>query len=322
MRLPSEDGTRYLVTLGAPDLVDPATVIATRHYEHPLYTPESVAAQRQAGELDSDRLAFAGAWKGWGFHEDGARSGLEAAQRLGFDWAPTPGATEAPAVYATTIRHTRRTPVKHRFTHQSHVWLVDLDHLPDHGVRGRFEARDHLGDPSRSIRANVDAFLARHGISLEGGRILMAANARALGYCFNPISVFWCFDAAGTLAATIAEVHNTYGDRHAYLLRTDDRGRASVDKQMYVSPFHGVDGHYEVTAPVPSDRLAVTVRLITGAGAVFDASLHGRRSHASPWRAAPSAVLGTLRIHAHGLRLWARRVPVQPRPTHHQEGVR
>ncbi|RNM15717.1 FAD-dependent oxidoreductase [Nocardioides pocheonensis] len=327
MRLPQdrtdgEDGTRYLVTLGAPDLVDPATVIATRHYEHPLYTPESVAAQRRAAELDSDRLAFAGAWKGWGFHEDGARSGLAAAERLGFTWVAPPAAVEAPAVYATTIRHTRREPLEHRFSNRSSFWLVDLDDLPDHGLWGRFEAHDHLGDPSRSIRENVEAFLAREGVDVPVGRILMAANARALGYCFNPISLFWCYDASGGPAATVVEVHNTYGDRHAYLLRADPEGRGRVDKAMYVSPFHGVDGHYEVTAPAPTDRLVVTVRLVTAAGAVFDASLRGTRSAARPIRTAPAAIRGALLIRMQGVWLWARRLPIQPRPTHHQEGVR
>jgi predicted NAD/FAD-binding protein len=329
MRLPSVDGTRYLVTLGAPDLVDPAKVIATRSYEHPIYTPESVAAQRRAGELDSDRLAFAGAWQGWGFHEDGARSGLAAAERLGFTWIPTPAAhvpVTTPRVYRSTVSHTRRAPLKHRFRNTTHLWLVDLDDLPDHGVLspvlGRFEARDHLGDPSRSIRENVEAFLAREGITLAGGRILMAANARALGYCFNPISVFWCFDADGHPAATVVEVHNTYGDRHAYLVHPDERGRARTTKQMYVSPFHGVDGHYELVVPVPDERLHIGVRLVTGDGTVFDASLRGRSTDAGPLRAAPAALVGAARIRAHGVWLWLRRLPVQARPSHHQEGVR
>jgi len=77
---------RYLVTLGGHDLVDPASVIAEMNYSHPLYTPESVAAQRLLPTLDDDRVVFAGAYHGWGFHEDGAASGLRAARRLGADW--------------------------------------------------------------------------------------------------------------------------------------------------------------------------------------------------------------------------------------------
>ncbi len=87
--------TRYLVTLGGHDRVDPASVIAEMTYSHPLYTPESVAAQALLPTLDDDRVAFAGAYHGWGFHEDGAASGLAAARRLGADW---PTATRPEAV--------------------------------------------------------------------------------------------------------------------------------------------------------------------------------------------------------------------------------
>jgi predicted NAD/FAD-binding protein len=84
MALPGPE--RYVVSLNAPDLVDPAKVIARMVYEHPIYTPDSVAAQRRLPELDDDRVAFAGAYHGWGFHEDGALSGLRAATRLGGSW--------------------------------------------------------------------------------------------------------------------------------------------------------------------------------------------------------------------------------------------
>ncbi|UNB53829.1 NAD(P)/FAD-dependent oxidoreductase [Mycolicibacterium sp. YH-1] len=78
--------TRYLVTLGGGHRVDQSTVIAEMTYAHPLYTPESVAAQGRLPDLDDDRVVFAGAYHGWGFHEDGAASGLRAAERLGADW--------------------------------------------------------------------------------------------------------------------------------------------------------------------------------------------------------------------------------------------
>jgi len=77
---------RYVVTLGDTGEIDPLSVIETMHYEHPLYTPKSVAAQARLGECDDDRLAFAGAYHGWGFHEDGCASGLAAAQRVGGAW--------------------------------------------------------------------------------------------------------------------------------------------------------------------------------------------------------------------------------------------
>ncbi len=86
---------RFVVTLGGDDRIDHASVIAEMTYSHPLYTPESVAAQRLLPTLDDDRVVFAGAYHGWGFHEDGAASGLRAARRLGADW---PAATRREAV--------------------------------------------------------------------------------------------------------------------------------------------------------------------------------------------------------------------------------
>jgi DUF1365 family protein len=232
-------------------------------------------------------------------------------------------------VYRTTITHIRRRPWKRTFTHGSYAWLVDLDDLPDHGVLGRFEARDHLGRPGATIRANVAAYLSRHGVDLTTaagpGRIVMVAHPRAFGHCFNPISVFWCFDGDGATAATVVEVHNTYGDRHAYLVRPDAQGRARTGKRMYVSPFHGVDGTYELAVPPPGERLAVAVTLHTDDGAVFSASLTGRRvddtGRTAALRAAPAGIRGALLIRMHGGWLWARRLRVQPRPTHHQAGV-
>lgn len=317
----------YLVTLGGDDLVDPATVIDRMEYEHPLYNPVSVAAQARLPEIDTDRLVFAGAYHGWGFHEDGARSGLAAVTRLGLDWPASvrPGRDAAPeietGVFETTISHTRRAPFKRRFTHRSRTWLVDLDDLPDHGLLGRFEARDHLGSPDTSIRANVVAFLRAEGVEVGTGRILMAANARAFGYNFNPISVFWCWDEAGALAATVVEVHNTYGDRHAYLVHPDERGRATTPKAMYVSPFHGTDGVYDLTVPVPGEKLTIVVELTTDDQVRFSASLTGTRSQRSVLRAAPAALRGSFLIRVHGVWLWLRRLPVKQRPQHTQEGV-
>jgi predicted NAD/FAD-binding protein/DUF1365 family protein len=314
-RLPTE--TRYLVTLGGEGLVDPDSVIARREYAHPIYTPESVAAQRALPEVDTARVAFAGAYHGWGFHEDGARSGAAAVTRLGLPWDCP--ALPPTGMYASRIRHTRRRPFHKTFEHRTHTWLVDLDALPDHGVLGTFEARDHLGSPRRSIRANVDAFLAERGIALDGGRVLMAANARAFGYCFNPISVHWCFDRQQRLAGVIMEVHNTYGDRHVYLVHPDEHGRARVDKDLYVSPFHGTDGWYDVRVPVPGDDLRVAIALHTDDGATFSASLAGRRTEVSPRRAAPAALRGSALIRAHGIALWLRRLPLQPRPARERD---
>lgn len=322
-RLPT--GTRYLVTLGGEDLVDPATVLVRRDYAHPLYTPSSVAAQRRLPEIDGDRLVFAGAYHGWGFHEDGARSGLAAAERL-LDRRGGRAAVVArrPATsYRTTLVHQRREPIENRFEHRTRLWVVDLDRVDGRGrvlgARGTFEGRDHFDGDTTTVREGLDRFLAGHGIDLRGGRALMATQPRAFGHCFNPITVHWCWadrEGSGRPAATVVEVHNTYGGRHAYLLDTDERGRAVVDKALYVSPFHGTDGYYEVVAPPPdpaTGRLRLAVGLRTADGARFDAGLTGEP--APPPLLPLAGLRGAALIRAHGIALWARRLPVQPRPS-------
>lgn len=327
-RLPTD--RRYLVTLGGEDLVDPATVIARMDYEHPVYTAETVAAQRRLPEIDTDRIVFAGAYHGWGFHEDGARSGAEAVRRLGLG-APAPApAPREPEVFRTTVGHRRTQPFTRSFEQRSSTWVVDIDQQAARQAGqsrrrrvtgGTIESRDHLGDPKATLRQNLAAFLARNGLELGDATVRLMAHPRAFGFCFNPISVWWCTTPDGTALATVVEVHNTYGDRHAYLFDGGTETERRVDKAMYVSPFHGVEGSYRVSAPVPTDALDVRVELDLPHGGAFQASIRGRRTSGHR-RAAVSGLVDRLAITAHGLVLWARRLPIHPRPTHHQEGVR
>ena len=83
-RMDSPDN--FLVTLNGTQHVDPRSVVAVMDYEHPIYTPESVGAQARLGDLNTDRTAYAGAYHGWGFHEDGCRSGVDAARHFGVMW--------------------------------------------------------------------------------------------------------------------------------------------------------------------------------------------------------------------------------------------
>ena len=145
--------THYLVTLGGEDLVDPATVIDRMEYEHPLYNPASVAAQRRLPEIDTDRVAFAGAYHGWGFHEDGARSGLAAVERLGLTWPAAPRTVRLPRVRRASTRPRSGTPGARRSRAPSRTartpgWSTSTT-CPTTALLGRFEARDHLGDPER-----------------------------------------------------------------------------------------------------------------------------------------------------------------------------
>ena len=244
------------------------------------------------------------------------------------------------ALYECRITHTRLAPLRHAFTYRTYQWLVDLDHLPRLGPGLRllagFHGRDHLGDPDQPIRDNLDRFLASHNIDLAGGRVLMLAHARVLGYVVNPLTVYWCHRADGPLACVVAEVHNTYRQRHAYLLRTDDHGRARAAKQFYVSPFFPVDGGYRMCLPEPgppgpydSPALALSVTFTRPGGPSFVATVHGtgrpataRALLGAAARHPCSTVAVSARIRWQGIRLYLRGLPVVPRPPHQpQEGV-
>jgi DUF1365 family protein len=235
--------------------------------------------------------------------------------------------------YRTTVRHTREAPVANRFRYRASAWLVDLADLPrlPRGLRwlAAFEARDHLGESTESIGSKIERLLAGHDVDVAGGRILMLANARAFGHVFNPISIHWCHAADGKLAAVVAEVHNTYGDRHAYVLRPDPDGRVDhvLDKQMYVSPFNAVTGDYRITVTPPGERVGVSVTLVRPGQPPFVATLTGdRRETRSVLPAAMSTAGASLRVSAlirwQGIRLFLRGLHVEPRPIHaRQEAV-
>ncbi|WP_414637713.1 DUF1365 domain-containing protein [Actinomycetospora sp.] len=221
-----------------------------------------------------------------------------------------------PSLYDVLVEHRRSQTLDDAFTHRMYLWLVDLDDLPRHpGIA--FRGADHLGHPDRSIRENLDAFLAARGRE-RPARVLMLAHPRTLGYVFNPLTLYWCHEGAGALTAVVAEVHNTYGGRHHYLLDVDGDGRARVDKAFYVSPFFPVDGEYRMRVPEPRESLAATVVLRRpddrgGLVTAFVATVRGRRRPASR-RAVVAALLRhpvvthrvSLAIRRRGIALWAR----------------
>ena len=239
-----------------------------------------------------------------------------------------------PALVAGRVAHARRTPLTHRFRYRVYQWLVDLDHLPrlPRWLRpfSTFRAADHIGDPNADIRTNIERFCASEGVDVSGHRILMLANARVLGHTFDPLSVFWAIAPDQSLSCIVAEVHNTYGERHAYLLQADERGRSQVDKAFYVSPFFPVAGGYDLQFKLTPEVVSSTVVLRQDGQAVFSASFVGEPRPATPGRLARLIVSMPLMTHRtsllirlHGVWLWLRRLPVVPRtPQRSQEAIR
>ena len=234
--------------------------------------------------------------------------------------------TQAPAIYRTTITHCRQAPVRHSFEYRSYSWYVDVDDLPrlPWWLRpfARFRADDHFAaaDPAHaSLRDRLGAFFADREMALPDGRVTALLQARVFGYVFNPMSVFWCHDRDGLLRHVVAEVHNTYGERHAYLLPPADLPVVTA-KKFYVSPFNQVDGYYLVRAPLPDKEVDITVALHRDSQPAFTANLRGTRRPASAREIATMQLVSPLaplvvatRIRIQGIKLWLRRVPVVPR---------
>ena len=251
--------------------------------------------------------------------------------------APAPARPQLPplpALVTGQVTHRRPGPVRHAFRHRVYQWLVDLDRLPRQPWHLRafahFSSADHLGDPGLPIKRNIENYLALGGIGLgDRGRVLMLANARVLGHVFDPLSVFWCYDSDGVLACVVAEVHNTYGERHAYLLHPDQAGTAVTGKRFYVSPFFDVSGTYELRFTLRPDLVATTVTLRREGAVAFSAAFRGRPEPATAPALARRLIrqpLMTQRVSAlirvHGIWLWLRGLPVRAHPRHtRQEGI-
>jgi DUF1365 family protein len=241
-----------------------------------------------------------------------------------------------PSLVVGRVHHTRHRPLRHAFTHRHHQWLVDLDDVPRLPAWLRplasFRGEDHLaGNPGiGALKANVLRVLEREGVPAEEvQRVVMLAHARVLGHVFDPMTAFWCFGADGGLRAVLVEVHNTYGGRHAYVLRPDARGRDEVAKEFHVSPFNDVEGRYAIRVRLTPRRVGVAIRLVVGDEPLVTASVTGEPRPATRGAVLATAVRHPLMpqrvsglIRVHGIWLWLRRLPVRPRPHDSLESVR
>ena len=203
------------------------------------------------------------------------------------DRARVPGAA---AVYEGTVTHRRFRPVEHRLRYRVFSFLLDLDAL-DGAARGlrlfsrnrfnlfSFHDRDHgRGVPSGGdIAAYMRAALGEAGIDASG-RILLLCYPRMLGYVFNPLSVYYCHDKDGRLAAIVYEVNNTFGGDHSYVIPvTQDDGdiRQETDKKFHVSPFMDMDMRYAFVMARPGEKVSVVINVSDAHGPVLYAGFSG-----------------------------------------------
>ncbi|MCC5973347.1 MAG: DUF1365 domain-containing protein [Rubellimicrobium sp.] len=230
--------------------------------------------------------------------------------------------------------HGRRGGTKNAFRYSVDYVLVDAEAKVDaprlFSRNGRnltaLNDADHGGPPGRGQGAVwVRKVLAAHGLDLPG-RVELLAQPRVLGHVFNPVSFWLCHDAAGTLRAVIAEVTNTYGDRHSYLCNHLDLAPITKDatlaarKIMHVSPFQPVEGGYTFRFDITEASIGIWIDYARGNGGLI-ATLTGQRrplTTGAILRATLRRPFGSRRvlalIHWQALKLWWKGATFRPRP--------
>lgn len=178
-------------------------------------------------------------------------------------------------LYVGTVSHERRFPRRNRFRYGIYFLFLDLDELDDlDGSLRRFghDRRaltalydvDHGPRDGTPLRPWIDGVLAEAGIDLEGGRVFLLTFPRVWRGRFYPVSFWYCFHADGTARAVLAEVHNTFGEHHSYLLHDGGSpmswaGIPTSEKVFYVSPFIPMRATYRFRFSEPGDTLSVSI---------------------------------------------------------------
>jgi len=239
-------------------------------------------------------------------------------------------------LYTGWVAHERVRPAVNRFRYPIYYLGLDLDELDELDARLRrfghnrpalvsFWDRDHGPRDGSALKPWIEGVCASAGVETAGGRVILLTFPRVLGARFYPVSFWYCFDAQDVVRAVMAEVHNTYRDRHDYLLHLagepfDFSATYRADKAFYVSPFIQRENvEYEFSFTEPSDELAVTIRDIVEGSLTLTASIDVCARELTDAALArtvaahgPISVVALLRIHWQALKLALKRVPFFP----------
>ena len=243
-------------------------------------------------------------------------------------------------IYEGRVRHTRTRPVLHRFHYRVFMMYVDLGELSRvfskrwfwsarRSALARFRRSDHIGPVEQPLDESVRELVAKETGVRPAGPIRLLTNLSYFGFCFNPVSFYYCFAKDGsTLETIVAEVNNTpWGERDTYVLpaaqSTGNRDtlRFQPLKKMHVSPFIPMDIDYDWCFTVPSDRTSVHMANSKNGSRFFNAAITMRRTEISG--ASLARVLlqfpfmtfkVILAIYWQALRLWLKRVPLFVHP--------
>ena len=265
---------------------------------------------------------------------------------MGCALTPSPS-SEAAVLYSLRVMHRRRIAPLYRFVYKIFSVLFDIDRLDELARRrklfshNRFNVlsvhdKDHGRGEVGGLRRWAEEICATQGIALDGGRIRLLAQPRLFGWAFNPVSFWYCEHAEGSLRAVIAEVRNTFGEKHSYLLSAASLSEGASagaalpygvelqkEKCFHVSPLFDLVGRYHFTFDEPGDKFRVLLNETREGAPLIDTAMVGTAkpfSDAVILRQALAMPVQALKvlvgIHWQALKIWLRgaRFHQKPKP--------
>ena len=250
-------------------------------------------------------------------------------------------------IYEGRVKHSRKKPVTHQFNYRLFMMYLDLDELPtlfsqrwfwsaSRPALARFRRDDHLGPSDKPLADVIRDHVERNTGKRPAGPVRLLTNLSYFGYCFNPVSFYYCFAPDGeTIEYIIPEVNNTpWGERDTYVLDCLREGskasswRFRPKKKMHVSPFMPMDVEYDWALSKPTERLSVYMANVENGSRIFDATMNLNRKTISGWSLAGVLLRFPLMttkiivaIHWEALRLWVKRCPLYLHPGKEKEIV-
>lgn len=200
--------------------------------------------------------------------------------------------------YEGRVFHERTQPKHHAFEYSVAMVYLNLSELDgffeqsrfwskNRPALARFRREDYYGDAKRNLESEIKTLVENKLGLLPDGDVCLLTNLCYFGYSMNPLSTYYCFNKAGKLVATVAEVNNTpWGEKHCYVLPAPSKSNANTEhafnKAFTVSPFNAVDMQYQWRSSLPDDSLEISIKAMQGSDTVVRAylDLHRKPAHA------------------------------------------
>jgi uncharacterized protein len=249
-------------------------------------------------------------------------------------------------LYKCTVMHNRLEPKKNRFHYSVFMFYLDLDEIDSISKkmllmsRNRFNAfnfrdKDHLQlpkdapDKSKSVKQHIIDYLGQNGVDIGKGKIMLLTNLCTLGYQFNPVSFYYCFNEAGEPVCSVVEVCNTFHEMKPYFIGKeqlkDNKFHLNTTKYFYVSPFIDMDANFDFNLYIPGEKLNVRIDDYKNGNRFFISTLTGHKKKLNDWRLLwymlrfPLITLKVIGlIHWQALILWMKKVPHHKKNAHRE----